>query len=82
MRTLVTFGESVTVKGRPRLVLRGGGFAEYRSGSGSDTLVFASPDGNRGEVAALDLHGGAVVATKAAATPRAAGLAIPGATDS
>src|SRR5262249_16975038 len=36
----VTFSESVTVKGKPRLNLRNRSFADYASGSGSDTLLF------------------------------------------
>ena len=63
----VRFSESVTVKGKPRLVLEGGGFAGYESGSGTDTLVFAVPAGKGAKVTAVDLNGGAIIATEAAA---------------
>jgi pectinesterase len=56
----LSFSENVTVKGRPQLLLRPGSTAGYVSGSGSDTLVFAAPAGPRGEVAKVDLHGGAI----------------------
>ena len=36
----VVFNENITVKGKPRLVVKSGKFADYASGSGSDTLVF------------------------------------------
>ncbi|HUI06117.1 MAG TPA: pectinesterase family protein [Verrucomicrobiae bacterium] len=71
------FSENVTVKGKPRLALRGGGFADYKSGSGGDVLVFTVPEGNHGEVGAVDLHGGAIIASDASATIRAADLALP-----
>ena len=67
--TLV-FSENVTVKGKPRLALRDGGFADYASGSGTDTLVFTAPDGKHDEVVSLDLNGGAVIASEASATLR------------
>lgn len=73
----LTFNESVTVRGRPQLVLRSGSSAGYVCGSGSDTLVFAAPAGPHGEVAKIDLHGGTIVATEAAATLRVADLALP-----
>jgi len=74
--TLV-FSEDVTVKGKPRLVLHGGGFAEYASGSGGDALVFTVPEGKHGQVVAVDLHGGAIIASEASAAIRAAELALP-----
>jgi len=73
----LTFSESVTVKGRPRLRARAGPVADYVSGSGSDTLAFAAPAGPRAEVTSIDLNGGAIVATEAAATLRSANLALP-----
>ena len=72
----VRFSESVTVKGKPRLVLEGGGFAGYESGSGTDTLVFTAPGGKGIDVTAVDLNGGMVIATEAAATIRAADLTL------
>jgi pectinesterase len=71
------FSENVTVKGRPRLALRSGGFAEYASGSGSDTLVFTAPAGGRDEIVKLDLQGGFIIATEAAATLRVADAKLP-----
>ncbi|HUJ44764.1 MAG TPA: pectinesterase family protein [Opitutaceae bacterium] len=73
----LTFSEGVTVKGRPRLLLRSGSTADYVSGSGSDTLAFAAPAGPRAEVSGFDPQGGAIVASEAAATLRAASLALP-----
>jgi pectinesterase len=70
-RITVRFSENVSVRGKPRLLLKDGGFAVYQSGGGSDTLVFASKGGTGAEVASLDLNGGAVIATEAAATIRA-----------
>jgi pectinesterase len=72
----IRFGEAVTVKGKPRLVLEGGGFARYESGSGTATLVFAVPAGNRAEVRGIDLDGGAVIASEAAAKTLAADLTL------
>jgi pectinesterase len=72
----VTFGENVTVKGRPRLALRDGQFADYASGSGSDTLVFTAPAANA-TAARFDFNGGAILATEASATLRLAETRIP-----
>jgi len=82
-RFLVSFDENITVKGKPRLSLRDGGFADYISGSGTDELVFSekipvNPITSRhGEIVALDLNGGAIVASEAGATIRAAHLSLP-----
>ncbi len=73
----VAFSESVTVKGHPRLRLRDGKFAGYVSGSGTETLVFHLPDAKAGEVESVDLNGGAIIATEAAAMLRATGLVLP-----
>ena len=64
----LTFNESVTVKRKPRLRLRDGSFADYVSGSGTDTLDFRAA----GEVKefSLDLNGGAIIASEAAAVGR------------
>ncbi len=76
-RVAVDFGESVTVKGKPRLDLEGGGVAAYESGSGTSTLLFALAAGHRADVKTVDLNGGAVMATEAAATIRAADVTLP-----
>jgi len=63
-------------KGKPRLVLEGGAIAGYESGSGTATLVFTAPAGKGVDVTAVDLNGGVVLATEAAATIRAADLTL------
>jgi pectinesterase len=76
----LTFSESVTVKGRPRLAVNGGGFADYTSGSGTDQLTFKLPgDGNNTstEVKSIDLDGGAIVASQADAVILPAALSLP-----
>jgi len=72
----VIFSENVTVKGKPRLVLRSGKFADYASGSGTDTLVFAIPGGTSSEVSSVDLHGGCIIASEAADTLPIADLSL------
>ena len=72
----VAFNESVTVKGKPRLVLKSGGFADYATGSGSNALIFAPLTGNQSEVMRVDLQGGAIIASEAAATIRMANVAL------
>jgi pectinesterase len=72
------FSEPVTVKGHPRLKLAGGAFAEYASSSGGGELTFAAQAGNTtAEVEAIDLNGGFILASQAAATLRQADLALP-----
>src|ERR1039457_1402671 len=78
----VTFNENVTVKGRPRLALRDGKFADYAADSGSDMLVFNLSKDAAGEVASMDLNGGAIIACEASAELRRAGLTLPGDSDS
>jgi pectinesterase len=73
----IEFSESVTVKGRPRLVLDNGRTVNYASGSGSDTLVFTLTRGETGVVASVDLNGGAIIASEADATLRLAQLTLP-----
>jgi pectinesterase len=73
----VTFSENVSVKGRPRLELSGHQFADYTSGSGADTLVFKLPGDAPGEVAAVYLNGGAIIACEADALMRTANLTLP-----
>jgi len=74
---VLTFNESVTVKGQPRLALRSGGFADYISGSGGLSLVFTAPAAGTDAAAKLDFLHGAIVATEAAATLRVASLDLP-----
>jgi pectinesterase len=76
-RVALVFSENVTVKGKPRLKLSDGAFADYASGSGTDTLIFNLPKGGANEVAAVDLHGGAIIASEAGATMRLAQLTLP-----
>jgi pectinesterase len=74
----VTFSENVTVKGKPRLVLSQGKFADYASGSGGETLVFNLPKDATGEAVSVDLNGGAIIACEASVKPRLAELSLPG----
>lgn len=75
-RIEVIFSESVTAKGKPRLVLKSGRFADYMSGSGSDTLVFGIASGSQRDVASVDPNGGAIVASEATATLRLADVSL------
>jgi pectinesterase len=78
-KVALTFDESVTVKGKPRLLLSDGGFADYASGSGSSVLVFKVPVAPPvGKVKAVQLNGGAIFATAAGAALRLAELVLPG----
>ncbi len=76
-RVTLAFNESVTVKGKPRLKLSGSVFADYSSGSGTDTVFFKLPKGGATQVASVDLNGGAIIATEAGATMRLAELKLP-----
>jgi len=76
-QVLVTYDENVTVKGSPRLAWQDGKVASYAAGSGSQTLVFSGPSGMKEAPASLELNGGHIVATEAAATLRNASLALP-----
>lgn len=76
-RIEVIFDESVTVKGRPRLVLKSGGYADYTSGSGSNTLIFNVPAGRQSEVIKFDFNGSAIIASEAAATLRRVNSVAP-----
>lgn len=64
----VTFSESVTVKGRPLLVLADGSTAEYGSGSGTATLTFKSA--SSAAPTQFMLNGGTILASVASAQPR------------
>ena len=80
---LVTFSEEVTVRGRPRLALAGHGGGEivapYAGGSGSKTLAFDIPPeaGADAVVRSVDLNGGFIVASRAAASIRPADPNLP-----
>lgn len=71
----LVFAEAVTVKGGPRLRLADGSFAAYRSGSGTAELEFAAA-GPAAPVA-LELTGGAIVASQAGARLRAVADGMP-----
>ena len=73
----ITFSENVTVKGHPRLALHDGAFADYASGTGTDSLVFTSPAANSATATHLDFTSGAILATEAAATLRFADATLP-----
>lgn len=73
--TLV-FSENVTVKGQPLLATNAGP-AHYQSGSGSSKLVFKGVSAHPATLQKLDLAGGAIVATEAAAHLRSADLTLP-----
>jgi pectinesterase len=70
----VTWSENVTAKGKPRLVLSGGGFADYSSGSGSNTLLFTMPKDRQAQVEFVEIDAGFIIATQAAAALRSAEL--------
>ena len=68
-RVEVVFSESVTVKGKPTI-----GSAKYARGSGSNALVFA---GTSDGATKIDLQGGAIFASEAAAALRMADVSLP-----
>jgi pectinesterase len=72
----LTFGEDVTVKGRPRLRLKSGTSAMYAGGSGGRVLVFRSP-GPIDRPSSLDLDGGAIIASLATVHARHADPSLP-----
>jgi pectinesterase len=76
-RVSLVFSEDVTVKGKPRLALRNGKFADYASGSGTDTLVFNPPQDAVGAVASVDLNGAFIIASEADAAMRLAESSLP-----
>jgi pectinesterase len=73
----VTFDEDVTVKGKPRLVFSDGSAAAYASGSGSETLLFASARSASLELNSLDANGGAIIASQAVDGIRRADVNLP-----
>jgi pectinesterase len=72
----ITFSENVTVKGKPRVKLTDGACADYVSGSGSETLLFASP-GSAGKPSAIEVTDAAILATQAAGRLLPAQLSLP-----
>ncbi len=70
----VTFSELVTVKGRLRLKLSGGGMANYLEGSGTNVLRFAPTAGKPGM---LDFAEGSIIASEAAARLMPASPRLP-----
>ena len=72
----LVFSEPVTVKGKPRVEMSGGGVADYISGSGSETLLFEPRLHSADGVFAMDLSGGAIIARNASANLRAADLSL------
>jgi hypothetical protein len=73
----VVFSESVTVKGKPQLIMKPTGVADYISGGGTDTLRFAVPSGQDAVPIEINLRGGAIIATEASASLRSANLSLP-----
>ena len=80
----LVFSESVTVKGKPRLVRRTmhsnefpvkPGSWDYLTGSGTDTLIFKNS--GAGALYSLDLDGGSIIASEAGVTLRPASLSTP-----
>jgi pectinesterase len=67
----VTFSENVTVKGQPFLLLSDSTAAPYSGGSGSEALVFTTPNAYAAP-ARLEFNGGAIFATEAGASLRLA----------
>jgi pectinesterase len=77
-RLIVTFSEAVTVLGNPILAFANGEAAQFLGGSGTDTLVFSSPNAAfSGTVPKLDLNDGAIFSTEAGAIVRMAALKLP-----
>jgi pectinesterase len=72
----LAFSEPVTVKGKPRLKMSTGVVADYVSGSGSETLLFELASNSGGEISAVDLNGGAIIARNASANVRVADLSL------
>jgi pectinesterase len=73
----LVFSEPVTVKGQPRVRMRGGAMATYVCGSGTDTLSFELGSDCTDEVTAVDLNGGGIISCEASARLRPASLSLP-----
>ena len=71
------FSGPVTVKGKPQLKMRNGGVAKCISGSGTNTLSFEQPSESDDSVVAVDLNGGAIIASEASVKLRPANLSLP-----
>jgi pectinesterase len=77
-KCVVTFSEPVTAKGKPRLALAKGEFAELVGGSGTNKLEFSAATAPASAAKpTLDLNGGAIVASEAGATVRLAEAKMP-----
>jgi pectinesterase len=77
-RLMLTFSETVTVRGYPRLVFANGDAAEFLGGSGTNTLEFSSLHAAFGGTTPhLDLDGGAIFSTEAGVHIRMATLTLP-----
>jgi pectinesterase len=75
---VVTFSEPVTAKGKPRLALANGEFAEFVAGSGTNKLEFSTANTPTSALTPkLDLNGGAIIACDAGAAVRVADLTMP-----
>lgn len=72
----LVFSEPVTVKGQPRVRLRTGGYANYNSGSGTDTLNFVRESNSGYEIRNVDLNGGAIIASQASDPMRMADFSL------
>jgi pectinesterase len=73
----IVFSENVTVKGKPQLVMKPTGVANYISGGGTDTLSFLKPSGQDAVPTEINLRGGAIIASEASASLRFANLLLP-----
>jgi pectinesterase len=74
----VTFGENVTVKGRPRLRLQDGTLAAYTQGSGTPALNFRRVSTGPGPAPTrFDFADGVILASEASARLRLAGANLP-----
>ena len=55
--------------------MKGGGHADYASGSGTDTLAFKTDD--HSPLKAIDWNGGTIIASEASANVRLSSLKLP-----
>jgi pectinesterase len=74
---VLTFSESVTVKGQPRLGFAEGGAAVYLSGSGSHRLVFTMGKAPGTGRPTLDFRDGTILASEAGTLLRIADSTLP-----
>jgi pectinesterase len=74
----VTFSESVTVRGKPAVILVDGASAGYKTGSGTTNLIFALPAGSTAAAKSFDLSHGTILASQAGARLRyVTGTSLP-----